>query len=64
MAGEVEFRGLAAAEFDEEGDVDVGKSAGGTGVGESALVAILAPVDGDAASGGGGEEGLEEEEEE
>lgn len=59
MASEVELGGLAAAEFDEEGDVDVGESAGGAGLIEGALVAVLSPVDCDAAaaaSGGGVEE--------
>lgn len=59
MAREVELGGLAAAEFDEEGYVDVGESAGGAGLIEGALVAVLSPVDCDAAAASGG--GVEEE---
>lgn len=69
MAGEVELGGLAAAEFVEEGDVDVGESAGGAGVAESAFVTVLPPVDSDAASSsssprGDAKESLEEEDDE
>jgi hypothetical protein len=50
VAGEVELRGPAGAEAAEEGDVDEGVVARGARLGEAALVAVLAPVDGDAVS--------------
>lgn len=61
MAGEVELRRLARAELHEEGDVYVSVPAGGAGVGERALVAVLAPINGDAAAVG--ERNMEEREE-
>lgn len=67
VAGEVENGRPAVAEGGEEGEVDKAVVAGGAGGGEGALVAVLSPVDGDAAGvrpGEGGEEdeGAEEEE--
>lgn len=51
MAGEVEFGDLAGAELDKEGYVDIGESSGGACFGEGALVAVLAPVDGNSGPG-------------
>ena len=57
VAGEVENRGLVVAEGGEEGEDDEGLVAGGAGGCEGALIAVLAPVDGDFAGKGGGEGG-------
>lgn len=62
MAGKVEDRGPAAAELGEEGDVHMGVEARAACLVEGALLAVLAPVDGESdriwvcCVGGDGEE--------
>lgn len=52
VAGKVDLRGAAAAELVEEGQVHVGVPPSGAGLRQGPLVAVLAPVDGYAASVG------------
>jgi hypothetical protein len=52
VAGEVELGGLVVAEDDEEGEDDNGIVAALAGGGESPLVSVLPPVDGDLAGAG------------
>jgi len=63
VAGEVELRGLAVAERGQECYVEELVVAGVACVGQAALVAVLAPVDGDSCGVGGFEEGNEQQRE-
>lgn len=50
MTSKIEFRNLTTAKFNKEGYVDIGELSGGTCLCEVAFIAILAPVDGNAAA--------------
>ena len=57
VAGEVHLWGGPTAEYVKEGYVDIREFSGGTSGGKSSLVAVLAPVNGDAAISGSGDSG-------
>ncbi|KAI4378026.1 hypothetical protein MLD38_015569 [Melastoma candidum] len=60
MAREVELRGPAFPERRKEGNVDIFVVSGGTGLGQGALVPVLAPVDGDSPAIRSGEQNGEQ----